>query len=308
MIGRGTPARSNVRAVQGSVGIAHLDEFDASGLEQKRHPGDDITPAVLRLVARSLAEGRTVAILSRRNGIPWYVNWTTGAAAPTRGLQGFLDHLRSFLQPDQHERVTVSTAHRFKGLERDDVIVIDAVSRSYPLVHPDWIFGRVLGVTLDDLVAEDRRLFYVAVTRARNALYLITEPRSESPFLKGVRQQSFELAWSSYPPPTGIVGHIVLHVENRQGCKVPNDHGGFDQPTYAMRESLKLAGFRFVGSGGTRAWEKVVASEGFQFDRFIEQAWIREAIGIEIIAFDESGTTVNRWVAPDVSGENASLP
>lgn len=297
----GTPARANAQAIKGSVSIAHLDEFDASILEQQRHQGDDITPAVLRLVRRSIAEGRTVAILSRRNGIPWYVNWATGSVAPTRGLQGFLDHVRSFLLPDQCERVTVSTAHRFKGQERDDVIIIDAVARSYPLVHPDWIFARILGVTLDDLVAEDRRLFYVAVTRARNSLYLVTEPRSESPFLKDVRQQSSDLLWVSYPAPTGIVGHVVLRVENRSGCKIPNEHGGFDQPTYAMRESLKLAGFRFVGSGSKRAWEKVVTSEGFQFDRFIDQAWIREAVGIDITALDESGTIVNRWIPPGVT-------
>lgn len=299
MMGRGTPARPNSRAIQGSVDIAHLDEFDASILEQKRHSGDDITPAVLRLVARSLVQGRTVAILSRRNGIPWFVNWGAGEAA-MRGLQGFLEHVRSFLRPDDHERVTVSTAHRFKGLERDDVIVIDAVSRSYPLIHPDWIFGRVLGVSLDDLIAEDRRLFYVAVTRARNALYLITDPCSESLFLKDILQQSREFAWCLYPPPTGVVGHIVLRVQNRPGCSIPNDRGGFDQPTYAIRESLKLAGFRYVRSGGTRAWERVVASDGFQLDRFVEQSWVREMVGIEIVALDESGVIVNRWISPDV--------
>jgi DNA helicase-4 len=44
------------------------------------------------------------------------------------------------------------------------VIVLDAVKRSYPLIHPNWVFLRVFGDSIDSIEDEERRLFYVATT------------------------------------------------------------------------------------------------------------------------------------------------
>jgi DNA helicase-4 len=77
------------------------------------------------------------------------------------------------------------TVHRAKGLEADYVVVVDLKAgkygfpsgvRSDPLMRlilPESAFGR----------SEERRVFYVALTRAREEVYLLPEPRSRSPFL-----------------------------------------------------------------------------------------------------------------------------
>ena len=53
----------------------------------------------------------------------------------------------------------------------------------FPKVHADnQLFGP-FGVTAEDVLAEERRLFYVAATRAEHRLMLLTETGKESPYL-----------------------------------------------------------------------------------------------------------------------------
>ena len=91
-----------------------------------------------------------------------------------------------------------STVHRAKGREADYVVVLD-------LKDGRWGFpSRIEDNSLLDLVlppasggaypfAEERRLFYVAMTRARVGVYLITDPVRPSTFVTELRQQSGSL-------------------------------------------------------------------------------------------------------------------
>ena len=57
--------------------------------------------------------------------------------------------------------VIISTVHKAKGLEFDNVIVFDAVDGRYPNFYSQ---------NIPDLLAEDARKFYVAISRARKRL------------------------------------------------------------------------------------------------------------------------------------------
>jgi DNA helicase IV len=79
--------------------------------------------------------------------------------------------------------IEVMTAHKAKGKEADTVIVLEAVLRQFPKVHADnQLFGP-FGVTAEDVLAEERRLFYVAATRAEHRLMFLAETGKESPYL-----------------------------------------------------------------------------------------------------------------------------
>jgi len=79
--------------------------------------------------------------------------------------------------------IEVMTAHKAKGKEADTVIVLESVMRQFPKVHADnQLFGP-FGVTAEDVLAEERRLFYVAATRAEHRLIFLTETGKESPYL-----------------------------------------------------------------------------------------------------------------------------
>lgn len=79
---------------------------------------------------------------------------------------------------DSSDCVSVMTAHCAKGLEFDNVYVTGLEQGLFPLLHEDG--------TIADL-EEERRLFYVAVTRARTRLFLTLADRR---MLYGKRQET----------------------------------------------------------------------------------------------------------------------
>jgi DNA helicase-2/ATP-dependent DNA helicase PcrA len=94
-----------------------------------------------------------------------------------------LEHLEqriAELTDDKRKLVTdgvVSPAHSAKGLEFDTVIVCDAVEGTFPSSRcTDGI----------DALAEERRIFFVAMTRARNHLVLMRRLERGSPFIEEV--------------------------------------------------------------------------------------------------------------------------
>ena len=188
MDGFGVKAQAN-RSESGSVWLSDLEEFEPFKTETERHPRDAITPAVLRVVNKALADGLDVVMLCRRNSLPWFVNYQEPDISQERGLDRYGELIRSFFPEGLKQRITISTAHKYKGLERRMVIVLDAVERSYPLIHPDWIFSRILGDSLDTITSEERRLFYVALTRASDCLVIFTDKRRISPFLEDIQHK-----------------------------------------------------------------------------------------------------------------------
>ena len=75
----------------------------------------------------------------------------------------------------EYRQVESKTAHQSKGLEANVVIVLEATNRCFPLIHPDSLLFEIFGDTLDKIEDEERRLFYVACTRAKSDLYLLYE-------------------------------------------------------------------------------------------------------------------------------------
>lgn len=76
------------------------------------------------------------------------------------------DHIQCHkkqMRNKSEKAITLSTMHRAKGLEWDTVFIIDCCHGSIPISK----------AKLKSEIEEERRLFYVAVTRAREALYLL---------------------------------------------------------------------------------------------------------------------------------------
>jgi DNA helicase-4 len=124
-------------------------------------------------------QGKSIAILSR-------TNWIDGVR-----LNDFKNRLIACFTPtdlqameDPKNKIDVQTAHKYKGLEADLVIILGACDGAFPLLHPDNALFEIFGKTLMDAFDEERRLFYVALTRAKSSLYILTEKGRESVFLK----------------------------------------------------------------------------------------------------------------------------
>jgi DNA helicase-4 len=206
--------------------------------------------------------------------------------------------LQRFLPNERRQQISVSTAHKSKGLEWDDVILIDAVRRSYPLIHPDWVFARVLGVTIDQIEAEERRLFYVAVTRAKSSVFLFTEKKNESSYLTEIRAttQTSTIDWNSYPPRDIASQFLAVNVTSRPGWRIPNASGGQDTPTYILRELLGASGYMYRGNG---VWEKTARAEGFDIAMLGNEPWAQHAEGIDVTVRDGCDQIVGKWAVDD---------
>lgn len=109
-------------------------------------------------------------------------------------LEAHLQELNTLKEADlcgsvsMQERVFVSTVHKAKGLEFDNVIVFDAVEGKYPSYYADG----------DDSQEEEARKFYVAISRAKKRLFIALSQqhvspwgrlfeRQPSPFLRTIR-------------------------------------------------------------------------------------------------------------------------
>ena len=74
--------------------------------------------------------------------------------------------------------------HKSKGLEAEVVIILEADEGVIPKTHPDNILYMVFGETQEVSLADQKRLFYVAMTRAKKRLYIIQDSGSGEGFVK----------------------------------------------------------------------------------------------------------------------------
>lgn len=107
----------------------------------------------------------------------------------------FLYRRSKMYQPFYHRfrqegwRIPGKTIHAAKGLEAKVVFIIGLTEGNggFPDVWlEDRIFQTIKEANFDLLMEEERRLFYVAITRAKDKLYLLTIKGNESGFLKEI--------------------------------------------------------------------------------------------------------------------------
>ena len=282
----GRPARAG-RERRGHVWLADLADFRASPFEVQMSTPD--LAAISRLVADVLhpesalfgatgrtGEARDVVLLSRTKTLPWSFREQDSDGAG--GLEAIVDALRQMLPEGVRDRIHGSTAHGYKGLQSQVVIVLDALGFRYPLVHTDWMLARVFGDTIDAIIEEERRLFYVATTRAMDVLILVTDSTNSSPFLADAEPLE-PLDWTALKRPTQVVGQFRRLVE------VANDPARFRPPgTFAIKDALKAEGFRYEPYNNT--WYLMVGEDFFAPAYLRECAWLSQADGVELALID----------------------
>ena len=83
------------------------------------------------------------------------------------------------------------TVHKSKGLEEDNIIIINLENKinGFPsLIKRDKLLNLVYKEK--NKMEEERRLFYVALTRSKNYVFLFVDKNNPSIFIKEILKES----------------------------------------------------------------------------------------------------------------------
>lgn len=153
---------------------------------------------------------------------------------------------------DDEEVVTLSTIHSAKGLEWDTVIVLDLVDGRFPSRFAD---------IRKDIMEEERRLMYVACTRAMNSLYLC--------YYKACSQYGQGL---EYCEPSDFLDEIF---DISAVTRCVGDSSGHLFCTGQSSKGTRSAAAQ-AANAGTRTSEKAGEISGTGFSRFAKQTPAKE--------------------------------
>lgn len=106
-------------------------------------------------------------------------------------------------------KIRLLTVHKAKGLEDDNVILLnfENSTRGFPTkIMDDPIFELVLNKAEPFEYAEERRLLYVALTRTKNRVFILTNKNCPSEFFK------------DFLPPKPKVVHIYGNMGKEESC------------------------------------------------------------------------------------------
>ena len=113
------------------------------------------------------------------------------------GRYNFLEKRLTDLNLQKFHGLTFSfsTVHSAKGLEADYVVILDVVTGKYGFpseIDDDPIMSLVTSSEPGIPNAEERRLFYVAMTRARRKAFILTDDHSRSIFADELEGEDFQ--------------------------------------------------------------------------------------------------------------------
>ena len=235
MSNRGISAKPSTQS-QGKIQLVYIAKFQMTPIEEQEH-NFDLNAILIRLISKLIKDGKEITLLSRNNDLQ---NAGYRIRKTIDGVEYFdkrieIEELRKSLldklklTDEQRKRVDISTTHKYKGKEKQVIIVLDA--DRYGNMHPDSIFNRIFGDDESKLFEDERRLLYVAITRAKNELFIVTDSFDSSLFIAGLTKtmQLKEVDWANYPVPMTEERFILVKVSNQQSRLHPCGKIGSEQ-------------------------------------------------------------------------------
>jgi len=279
MEGLGGPSLSSSDA-QGSIRLAELKRRNISSTEDLIYKGDRLTPAITKILIQ-LGGKLSVAVLGHnRVSIPYYVK--IGEQRGSSLLDRFGEKVKSILPAELSKKVLFSTIHGFKGNEADVIILLDPIERSFPSIHHTWRLQRIFGVTHEALEEEERRLLYVALTRAAKHLVLIcNESKELTPFLsKNSNIENLQLIDWSRIDDIGI-DEIIVTVRSK----------GFG----TRNISAELKDAKYFYRVESKSWTKYLRAESFKLESLQASSWGIKADDVSVTIDYPDGFTSTTW-------------
>lgn len=218
--------------------------------------GNQSLALMVRLIGLALKHCEEVVVLVRFNKMSFVAEQDFSTQVSTIKYK-----LSRVFGSELASRVEFSTVHSFKGKEKEAVILWDANDSVYPFVHSNSLFDSYFGVDRESIVREEKRLFYVGVTRAKSML-LVNTDENPTPFLQNTHIQRH--AWPKSPVDISTLVERTLFQVFLTGNSREDD----------LRSVLKQRGFRFIPTN-TQYWESELFQRSVNLNQIPTNQWIR---------------------------------
>lgn len=192
---------------------------------------------------------------------------------------------------EEADVVQLSTVHEAKGLEFEVVFVADLLEGRFPMLLPssarermDRLFA-VRGDSFEERLEEERRCFYVAITRARSLLFLLSGESSPSRYVEEIKAlaDSRLIGADEIVDSTTRLDHLKKSMAEqldssaisdfelcpykfylRHHCGFPGDQNQVDEQLAGVTRALEIL-HRFLIDG--------IRPSDEMLDRFFDLAW-----------------------------------
>ncbi len=175
--------------------------------------------ALEKIAVEAQGSEKTVLLLGRHNlEFEWPLN--------AKDITASDNHELLIWKPHPELKISFMTVHKSKGLEADYVILLNFQNDilGFPnQIADDPILAMLLSAKEDVMFAEERRVFYVAMTRTKNRLYILTPNEDPSSFLEDLPDEArcqATIDHDTAPCPKCKKGHLTLRTP-KFGDKTP---------------------------------------------------------------------------------------
>lgn len=156
---------------------------------------DDDSNSIYNLINNLSKDSGRVFILGRHNGdIDDFIRGTDLAKKSKKEYKQITNRYGSM------DNVEYRTVHKAKGLEADYVVLINVFDQyvGFPnKLYPPYFMNLMHNWDYDKKLEEERRLFYVAITRAKKGVYIFTKDYKQSEYIDElINDNDLELIYS----------------------------------------------------------------------------------------------------------------
>ncbi len=247
------------------VRLAEMRSRIVASSEELLNEGDRLTSSLGKLIVVLLDyliganPNATIAVLGHnRISVPYFIR--DGESKRSLAFERLEENVSRLIGTSRSQHVAFSTVHGYKGLQADVVILLDPISKSFPSVHHTWRLQRIFGQDYDSLIEEEKRLFYVALTRARNELILLCWESAElSTFLikPDLINDMKKLDWSNVDQTA--ISEVSMTVWSHSAA------------TSVVSALLKSSGFRYYPE--IQKWRRYIDMSSFDIQNVMSENW-----------------------------------
>lgn len=175
--GAGSKVSSNAARIGDALQICQVTEIrkrkDPNPKNQRSHSAQKYDLALMEIIREN--KNKSICILSRKKNLKAY-GPINNCKKTITGLFEKDDNMYGTDEAEElMKKIDVSTVNSAKGCEADIVVIIETDNGSFPVIHPDTKLYKVFGESDDKMIDEQKRLFYVALTRPKEKLYILHE-------------------------------------------------------------------------------------------------------------------------------------